>query len=452
MREEYDLVVIGTGEAGGAPIRKCREAGWSVAVIDDHPFGGTCALRGCDPKKVLVGAAELVDWQRRMGGFGITGDAAVKWAELMAFKSSFTEPVPAAREAGLAKIGATSAHGEARFIAADRLQVGDRELQFRYVVLATGATPRRLGIPGEEHVISSTQFLELERLPERIAFIGAGYVSFEFAHVAHVCGADVTILGRGQPLRSFDASLVAALLDDSRSRGIAIRMDSEVTSVERRGDSNGFRVEAMHDGSQSTCEVDLVVHGAGRVPHTARLDISAGNIRVDARGGVVVNDFLQSVSNARVYAAGDVTMPKGSLPLTPVAAHEGAIVASNLLRGNHKRPDYRGVPSVVFTLPPLAAVGFTETAAREAGLDVRVKCEDTARWYSNRRVRQPLGMFKTIVENGTDRIVGAHLLGERADEVINVFALAVRFGIGARELRQMMYAYPTSGSDVPDMI
>jgi glutathione reductase (NADPH) len=153
-----------------------------------------------------------------------------------------------------------------------------------------------------------------------------------------------------------------------------------------------------------------------------------------------------------VYAAGDVTRPPGKLPLTPVAAHEGAIVASNLLRGNQKRADYRGVPSVVFTTPRLATVGLTEAAAKANGLDVRVKSEDTTDWYSHRRIRARVGMYKTIVENGTDRIVGAHLLGDAADEVINAFALAMRFDIGARDLRHMLYAYPTSASDVPYMV
>ena len=165
-----------------------------------------------------------------------------------------------------------------------------------------------------------------------------------------------------------------------------------------------------------------------------------------------MNEFLQSITNPRVYAAGDVALPPGSLPLTPVGGHEGAIVAHNLLQGNTRRPDYRGIPSVVFTLPPLAAVGLTEKAAREQRISVRVESGDTSGWYSNRRVREPVGMFKTVIEADSDRILGAHLLGVHAEEVINLFALAVRFGITAKDLRQMIYAYPTSGSDIPYML
>lgn len=387
-----------------------------------------------------------------MRGFGVAGDVSIDWPALMAFKRTFTNPVPARRESAFSKLGVTCLHGEARFVAGDRVVVGDRELRFRYAVVAAGAVPRPLGIPGEEFVTSSTRFLELDRLPGRIAFIGAGYVSLEFACVARLAGAEATVFGRGTPLRAFDSTLVDRLLEDQRSRGIAVQLDSEVTAVEPLENGRGFRVAVSHRGIRETKEVDLVVHGAGRVPNVRRLDVESGNVRIDEHGAVAVNEFLQSVTNERVYAAGDVTRPAGKLPLTPVAAHEGAIVASNLLRGNQKRADYRGVPSVVFTTPRLAAVGLTEAAALASGLDIRVKCEDTTGWYSHRRTRERAGMYKTIVENGTDRIVGAHLLGETADEVINVFALALRCDIGARDLRHMMYAYPTSASDVPYMV
>jgi glutathione reductase (NADPH) len=176
------------------------------------------------------------------------------------------------------------------------------------------------------------------------------------------------------------------------------------------------------------------------------------NVQTDRRGAVEVNEFLQSVSNPRVYAAGDAALPPGSLPLTPVAAHEGLIVASNLLHGNQKSPDYRGIPSVVFTVPPLARVGLTEAEVTGQQLAVRVKSEDTGEWFSNRGVRERVAMFKTIVEEDTQRVLGGHLLGPHAEEVINVFALAVRHGLTAPALKQMIYAYPTSTSDVAHML
>lgn len=450
--ERFDLVVLGTGAGGTSPALKCRAAGWRVVIVDDQPYGGTCAVRGCDPKKVLVGAAELVSWDRRMQGYGVRGNAEVDWPALMRFKRTFTDPVPTIQESAFAKAGIEMLHGEAHFVAEDRLVLESQEIGAKHVVIATGSGPRVLNIPGENRLITSTQFLELERLPPRILFVGVGYVSLEFAHVARGAGSEVTMIGRGSPLPSFDRTLVERLLAHTRDLGIQVRLDADVTQIEDADRSDGFRVHASDRNGDSIFEADLVVHGAGRVPNTGRLGTEAGNVRLVANGSIEVNEFLQSVTNPRVYAAGDVVLPKGSVPLTPVAAHEGAIVASNLLEGNNKRPDYRGIPSVVFTDPPLATVGMTESAARESGANVKVKTVDTTGWYSNRRVRQPVGLLKTVIDADTDKVLGAHLLGVHADEVINLFALAVRFGISAGELRHMIYAYPTSGSDVPYML
>ncbi len=445
----FDLIVIGTGSGGSAPAYRCRAAGWSVAVLDELPYGGTCALRGCDPKKVLVGAAELADWNRRMQGRGITGEAHISWPDLMRFKRTFTDPVPANREHGFEKVGIATYHGSGRFLSPDKLSVDGEVIAARYFVIAAGARPRRLGVPGEEHLVTSTAFLELDQLPPRIAFVGAGYISFEFAHVARRAGASALIVGRGRPLRHFEQDLVTRLVDHTRRLGIELRLDTEATALEKRGAA--YRLQMNTRGRTETVEADLVVHGGGRVPNTEGLDLGAANIATEADGGVRVNEFLQSVTNPRVYAAGDVAAA-GSLPLTPVAAYAGTIVASNLLKGNARSPDYRGIPSVVFTVPPLAGVGLTEVQAREQQLDVRVKTQDTSTWYSNRRVAETCAMFKVITENQTGRVVGAHLLGPHAEEVINLFALAIRSGIPATDLKHLLYAYPTSGSDVPYMI
>jgi glutathione reductase (NADPH) len=450
MAEAFDLVVIGTGSAGSAPAFRCRAAGWRVAVVDELPYGGTCALRGCDPKKVLVGAAEVTDWQRRMQGRGIAGDSAIAWSDLMRFKRTFTDPVPAGREQAFAAAGIATYHGPARFLSPDRLSVADAVLEARHFVIAAGARPRRLGLPGEEHILTSTGFLELDRLPPRIAFVGAGYISFEFAHLVRRAGAEAVVIGRGRPLRRFEPDLVARLVEHTRSHGIAVHLETEVTAVEPQG--GGYRLRVRRDGRADTVEADLVVHGGGRVPDTEGLDLRAAEVATAPDGGVRVNEFLQSVTNPRVYAAGDAAASPGSLPLTPVAGYEGTLVASNLLDGNTRTPDYRGIPSVVFTVPPLAGVGLTEAQAREQRLDIRLETRDTSRWYSNRRVAETCAMFKVIVENRTEQVVGAHLLGPHADEVINLFALAIRSRLPARDLKHLLYAYPTSGSDVPYMI
>jgi glutathione reductase (NADPH) len=258
------------------------------------------------------------------------------------------------------------------------------------------------------------------------------------------------MFGRGRPLGQFDPDLVARLIEHTRSLSVDVRLDSPVHGVERAGSE--FRVKVRGPHGEELVPADLVVHAAGRVPKTADLDLARANVETDERGAVKVNDWLQSVTNPKVYAAGDAVASPGALPLTPVAGHQSAIIASNLLDGNHKRPDYRGISSVVFTTPPLAAVGLAEEEARLKGLKVRVKSEDTRNWFSNRRVLETAAMYKTLTEEETGRVLGAHLMGPHAEEVINLFALAVRNNLTAADLTQMIYAYPTSGSDVAYML
>ena len=282
--------------------------------------------------------------------------------------------------------------------------------------------------------------------------IGAGYIAFEFAHIAARAGASVTMFGRGRPLKQFDADLVNRLVEHTRGLNIDVRLDAPVAAVERTGSEFHVKSGNATPPGADLEAADLVIHGAGRIPRTSELDLGRANVETDKRGAIEVNEWLQSVSNPKVYAAGDAVASPGALPLTPVGGHQSVIVASNLLHGNHRKPDYRGVSSVVFTTPPLAAVGLTEEAAKAQGLKVRVKSEDTRSWFSNRRVRETAAMYKTIVEDGTNRILGAHLLGPHADEVINLFAIAVRNNLTASDLAHMIYAYPTSGSDIAYMV
>jgi glutathione reductase (NADPH) len=450
MTRQFDLIVIGTGSAASTVALHCREAGWRVAIVDSRPFGGTCALRGCDPKKVLVGAAEAVDWARRMQGKGIQATKLqIDWSELMRFKRSFTEPAPQRREDEFAKAGITGFHGQARFTGRTAIEVGDETLEARHVVIATGKVPIDLEIPGTEHLTTSDQFLDLDELPRRILFVGGGYIAFEFAHLAALAGTQVTILDRGpRPLTHFDPELVDQLVERSVELGIELHMGTEAVGIERTAD--GLIVRASASGEIVIFGADMVVHAAGRTPKIDDLDLDAAGIECEKRG-VHVNEFLQSVSNPAVYAAGDAAA-SGGPPLSPVASYEGRVVAANLLKGNHQKPDYAGVPSVVFTVPPLAAVGLSERGAREQNLKFRVKMEMTSNLYSSRRIAETHSGYKVLVEEDTDRVLGAHILGAEAGEVINLFAIAIRSGIHASDLRHMLFAYPTSGSNMARML
>jgi len=450
MKTKFDLVAIGTGSGASAVASRCRTAGWEVAVVDSRPYGGTCALRGCDPKKVLVGAAEVMDWTRRMKGKGIQAEQLqIDWQELMRFKRSFIEAVPKRREEGLAKAGIAAFHGRARFAGPSTVQVGDETLEARYVVIATGQKPADLKISGAEHLTTSDQFLELDELPRRILFIGGGYIAFEFAHVAVRAGSEVTIVHRGaRPLPRFDPDLVDQLVERTRELGVEVQLGTQAEGIEKN--SGHLIGRASASGQERRFEADMVVHAAGRVAEIDDLNLDTAGVEWDKRG-VKVNEFLQSVSNPALYAAGDAAA-SGGPPLTPVAGYEGMIVTANLLKGNHQKPNYLGIPTVVFTIPPLASVGLSEREAREQGLKFRVKKEMTSGWYSSRRVGETYSGFKVLVEEGTDRILGAHLLGGQAEEVINLFAVAIRSGMCASDLRQMLFAYPTHGSNLPYML
>jgi glutathione reductase (NADPH) len=283
-----------------------------------------------------------------------------------------------------------------------------------------------------------------------VAFVGGGFIAFEFAHIAARAGAEATILDRGErPLEAFDADLVGQLVAITRELGVTVHLGTEVTAIDKSGD--GLVVHARFGEQDQQLEADIAVHAAGRVPEVDDLALGAAGIERAEDGGIAVNDYLQSTSNSAVYAAGDA-VAHGAFRLTPVAAMQGAVVVTNLRHGNIRTPNYQGVPTVVFTTPPLARVGLTEAAASAQGLKFATQHEDTTDWYSSRRVKLAHTGFKTLTEEGTGRLLGAHLLVSQAEEIINIFGLAIRHQLRASDLSHMVYAYPTGASDISYML
>lgn len=450
MAKSFDLVVIGTGAAAAGVASRCKSAGWKVAIVDNLPYGGTCQLRGCDPKKVLVGAAEAMDWLRRLNGKGVDANGArIDWPTLMQFKQSFVGPAPEGNESWLSGLGVETLHGHARFISPTTVDVEGEHLQAKHVHIATGAVPADLKIQGQEHMTTSTDFLDLESLPPRIVFVGGGFISFEFAHVSARAGAQATILHRSdKPLKGFDPDLVALLVEKSRSLGIEIQLEAEVREIKQT--DNGYEVVAATPEGETRYEADLVVHGAGRTPNIDHLGLDAAGVAFGPRG-VEVNEYLQSVSNPAVYAAGDCADTVG-LPLTPVGAYEGGIAAQNLLEGNRHPVSHPPMPSAVFTLPPLATVGLQEAEAKKQELRFETHFGKTDSWYSLKRIGEDCSAYKVLVEEESEQILGAHILGPNAEELINLFTLAINGSMSAEAIKDIIFAYPTFASDMGYMV
>jgi glutathione reductase (NADPH) len=450
--KQYDLIVIGTGESGKTVARKLKEEGFKTAIVDRIEYGGTCALRGCDPKKVLRAPAEALALSRQLMGKGILSCPEYSWQDLMRFKRTFTDKVPEKTVEKLQEEGIDTYFGEAKFISEDTLQVKDDQLQGKHIVLATGADPMPLGIPGEELMIDSTQFMELHELPDEILFVGGGYIAFEFAHIAARFGVKVTILHRSEmPLEKFEPDIVEYLLEGMKELSIDIKVNTKVTAVEKEGER--FKIKAEHKKDGQTEEVTyhskLVIHSAGRVPALDALELEKGKVE-RTKKGVKVNEYLQSVSNPKVYACGDAS--DHGLPLTPVAVKEAYVVAENIRNNNQMKADFPAIPTICFSIPPIASVGLTEKQAKEKGINYELKQNNAKEWFTAHRINERAYGFKVLIDKDKQCVVGAHLVGPHAEELINMFALALNSCLITDKIKHMIFAYPTSASDIVYML
>jgi glutathione reductase (NADPH) len=447
MSFDYDVAIIGTGTSAYTAAYQCRKAGKTVAAMDRLPYGGTCAMRGCQPKKYFVAAADAVAAISKMQKIGVKGRPKIDWPALMHSKNAFTDNVPDDTENGFLEEGIETFCGHTRFRDSNTLIIDDQEISAGHIVIATGAEPRRLDIPGEELLTTSDEFMNLVSLPEEIIFVGGGFISFEFAHVANEAGADVTILQRGnRVLKSFDPDLVQKLVESSTESGIKIRTETCVTKIEKKGDRYLLHCSEKPD---ETFETDRVVHGAGRVPTTGNLGLEAGEVEYSEKG-ITVNAYLQSLTNPSVYAIGDVAATPYRLATT--GDMEGEIAAQNILHGNTLKTDYSVVPTVVFTYPPMASVGLHETQAKEMGKIPKICFGDMTAWNSSKRIGQKHAAYKVIIDEKSDLILGAHLLGHNAEETINIFAMAINHKLSTHDLKKNLWAYPTYVSDIKYMI
>jgi glutathione reductase (NADPH) len=443
----FDVIVVGSGTSAYYSLTGLLQSSdLRIAIVDERPYGGTCALRGCQPKKYLVSNAKAVAAVSHLLGKGLEGQVRTNWEALQGLKNDFLHGKPEADLAHWQSLGVSTYTGHARMIDENRIDVEGKVLTGRTIILATGSLPNHLPIEGSEFARDSEYFLNLPHLPKRIVFIGGGFVSFEFAHVAIRTGASkVLIINRSaRPLKSFEGDLVDTLLKASTDAGIEMLLGTVPERIVKTG--KGY---VVHYSSGEECETDLVIDATGRLPNLAVLEGEHGGVTHSSKG-VAVNEYLQSISNPAVYAIGDCA--DTPYMLATVADKEGQTVAMNILHGNKHSVDYSIVPNAVFTTPTLASVGLTEIEAQARQLDFRVNQGETTGWPSSKRIGEEHGAYKVLIENGSELILGAHLIRHNAAEVINLFALAMKGNIPASELADLMWAYPTSTSDLKYMV
>ncbi len=447
--QKFDVFIIGTGVAGSAIANRCAQAGKRVGIVDNKSYGGTCALSGCTPKKILVGVTDAVEASRNLLGKGIDRAPSIVWKDLIAFKDTITDPIPTNTEGNFKENGITTFHGELKFIAENQLKVGNDTIEAEKIVIATGATHRELSIPGTKHALSSDDFFDLKELPENILFIGGGYIAFEFAHIAARSGAKVTIMDmEDTSLPHFDKDIVKHLVDATKELGVEFVMNTKVAEVKKNG--NSYTVIGESEGKKKQFECDDVFNTSGRVPAVKGLDLEKGNVSYSEKG-IEVNEYMQSVSNKHVYAAGDNTATDG-LPLTPFASMEAYIVIKNILNGNKKKPDYSVRPTAVYTLPTLAMVGMTEEEARKRKLNIKVNYQSVPDWFTAKHLGVKTYAYKVILDKDSDLILGAHIIGPNSEDTINLFAVAMKAGMTTKELKTIPLAFPSASSDIGRMI
>ncbi len=450
MEKKYDIIIIGTGTAGRTLAGRARSSRLKFAIIDSREYGGTCPLRGCDPKKVLASASEATDLNNRLigRGTGTENPLEVDWPSLIEFKRTFTEDYPRETEKMLADLGIDMYHGIAHFAGEKTVIAGEDILKGEYIFIATGSKPRKLGIPGEEYLTTNEGFMETKKLPQKIIFIGGGYISFEFAHIARRAGSEVLILHRSEkPLGPFDPDMVDLLVKASETAGIKILTNNQVEAVEKENDGFLVRTE-FRIGAQSetrTFHAGMVFNGAGRVPDIEYLKLENADVKADKKG-IIVDKHMRT-SNPHIYAGGDCVAE--GMKLTPVATLQGQIAAANILDGDDAEADYAGIPSAVFTIPVLASVGIS--AAKDSD-KYKVIFRDRSKWKTTRRVGIEFAASKVIIDEASGRIMGAHILGPNAEEAINIFAMAIRLNLSVSDIKKVIFTYPTICSDIPYML
>ena len=441
---DFDLFTIGGGSGGVAASRRAGAAGARVALCEVQEVGGTCVHRGCIPKKLLVYASHFHHDFEDAGGFGWRVPAPTfDWAALQAAKKQELHRLEGVYGRLLRDAGVTVVKGRGRVVDAHTVEVEGQRYTAANILVATGSRPFLPEAPGIEHAITSDEALSLPALPRRLLIVGGGYIAVELAGVFHALGTKVSLLIRGPAvLTGFDDDLRAFLTGELRKGGIDVQVDTSVRDIEKRGEG----VSVMTRGGDML-EADHVLYATGRVPKSQDLGLEEAGVKLDARGAVCVDEWSRS-SVPSIYAVGDVT---DRLNLTPVAIAEGRALADTLF---HKRPtpsDHTQVPSAVFSQPPLACVGFTEREARARCGEVDVYVSSFRPLKHTLSGRNERALMKLVVERASQKVLGFHMVGADAPEVIQGFAVALRCGLTKQQLDATIGVHPTAAEEFVTM-
>jgi len=443
---DYDLFVIGAGSGGTRASRIAASLGARVAVAEHHRAGGTCVIRGCVPKKLLVYASHFHEDFEDARGYGWTvGESTFSWPALIANKNVEIARLERVYEGLLEKAGATLLRGTARVVGPNAVELDGKRITARYILVATGGWPFKPHVPGVEHCITSNEVFELPSQPKRVLVVGGGYIAVEFAGIFRGLGSEVTLSYRGdRVLRGFDDDVRTHVQDEMTKKGVRIRLRSVVAGVER--DARGALVARFADG-HAPVEVDAVLSATGRVPSTRDLGLEEAGVALGENGEVVVDRFCAS-SVPSIYAVGDVT---DRIALTPVAIKEGHAVALTLF-GNQPTPvDHVDVPSAVFSQPPVGTVGFTEAEAKARFHELEIYKSTFRPMKHTLSGRDERTMMKLIVDRPSQRVVGVHIVGADAPEIVQGIGIAVKAGLTKAQFDATVGIHPTAAEELVTM-
>jgi glutathione reductase (NADPH) len=445
---DYDLFTLGAGSGGVRASRVAAGLGARCAIAEDHRVGGTCVIRGCVPKKLLTYAAHFAQDFEDAAGYGWTvAPPSFSWPALIAAKDREIARLEAVYRSLLAGSRVALLDGRAVVLDAHTVEVGGRRITARHLLVATGGWPVRPGFPGAEHCITSNEAFALTELPRRVLMVGGGYVAVEFAGIFRGLGAMVTLAYRGeQLLRGFDDDVRAHLSIELVRHGIDLRLHATPESVERQADGT-LRVMLRTASGIEPHEVDAVMLATGRAPATRGLGLEAAGVVLDADGGVVVDPF-GATAVPSIHAVGDVT---NRIALTPVAIREGAALAATLFGGRPTRVDHADVAHAVFSDPPVGAVGLTEGEARAASDAVTVYKASFRPLKATLSGREQKTLMKLVVDADTQRVLGAHMVGPDAPEIIQGIAIGVKAGLTKAQFDETVAIHPTAAEEFVTM-